>query len=94
MLACEDRTPDPTTIPVWLEPRIEELEASSCPGCKVTRVTYNDEYFYHVYCNSWSCLYCEVYHYNGDAVDWTAMDQADFLAKLSHPVIIWKCSEE
>ncbi len=94
ILACEDRTPDPKTIPDWMEPRVEELESSDCPGCKITRVTYMDEYFYQVYCNYWSCLYCEVYHYNGDSVDWTVTDQADFIASQSNPVILWTCPVE
>ncbi|MBN1767068.1 MAG: hypothetical protein JW842_01030 [Prolixibacteraceae bacterium] len=93
MMACEDREPAAIETPAWLETRIAELESSNCQGCTITRYTYNEEFFYHVYCNTWSCLACEVYHYNGDLVTWGEdVDPADFEQNKTRPVKIWECN--
>lgn len=91
LVACEDREPAAVTIPQWLEPRIEELEADGCIGCSISRVTYNDEFYYHVYCNYWSCSNCETYHSDGELVDWSVTNYADFLENKTRPIIIWEC---
>ncbi|HPF52860.1 MAG TPA: hypothetical protein PK335_14865 [Draconibacterium sp.] len=94
LISCQDREAAPVTIPVWLEPRIQELEASGCYGCSVTRYTYNDEFYYHVYCNYWSCSNCETYHYNGDLVDWSVTSYADFYQNKTRPIILWECAKD
>ena len=95
LIACEDREVAPVTIPSWLEPRIEELEASGCAGCSITRFTYREEYFYLVYCNIWSCVDCETYHYNGEPVVWGEdVDQVDFESNKTRPIKIWECSND
>ena len=92
LIACEDRESNPAAIPLWLEPRIEELENGECIGCSVTRYTYREEYFYHVYCNTWSCVECEVYRYNGARVNWGEdIDPVDYNQNRTNPVIIWEC---
>ncbi len=93
-IACEDREPAPVVIPNWLESRIAELEESACPGCNVTRYTYEEAFYYQVYCNYWSCSDCEIYHYDGVAVDWEIMDKADFMQNRTRPVLMWECSAE
>ncbi|WP_167617632.1 hypothetical protein [Maribellus sediminis] len=90
-IACEDREPDPVVIPVWLEARISELEDSGCVGCNIRRYTYKEEYFYHVYCNYWSCIDCEIYHYDGEPVDWEYTDRADFWANKNRTLLLWEC---
>lgn len=94
--ACENREPDPIVVPNWLKPRLTELENSGdCYGCTVQRWTYEEEFFYHVYCSYWSCLDCEVYRYNGDLVTWDGdIDHADFDANKTRPEIIWECGDE
>lgn len=94
LAACEDREPQPITTPVWLESRIAELESSECPGCNIQRYTYNEEYYYHVYCNFWSCSDCEIYNYNGAEVDWEIIDKADFMQNKQRPILIWECKIE
>jgi len=95
-VACEDREPDPIIVPEWLKSRLLELENSGdCYDCKVQRWTYNEEFFYHVYCGHWSCLECEIYRYNGDLVTWVDdIDHADFAENKGRPLVIWKCGDE
>jgi hypothetical protein len=95
LFACEERLPEEPTVPEWLQPRIEELEASdNCIGCTIKRTTYLDEYYFHVYCNFWSCSHCEVYHHDGQLVNWEEINFADFLEKQVNTTIIWQCNAE
>lgn len=94
-IACEKREAEPVEVPVWLESRITELDSSDCTGCSITRYTYMEEYFYQVYCNHWSCVNCEVYHYNGALVVWgDDVDPADFDQNKTRPVKIWECNSD
>jgi len=96
LFSCENREPNPIVVPDWIKPRLQELENSGdCFGCTVQRWTYNDEFFYHVYCGYWSCSDCEIYHYNGDLVVWGEdIDPVDFNANKSRPKIIWECGDD
>jgi len=94
LAACENRDPEPITTPAWLETRIAELEATGCEGCSIKRYTYNDAYFYHVYCNTWSCYNCEIYYSNGTLVDWSDIDPYDFDTNKSEQVLLWTCATE
>jgi hypothetical protein len=89
--ACEDREPDPVLTPVWLEARIAELEESGCAGCNIKRYTYREEFYYQVYCNYWSCLDCEMYHFDGVRVDWEITDRADFWENKTRQILLWEC---
>ena len=61
-MSCEKEDTPNTEIPEWLQPRIEELENFDfCFDCSLTQITYQDEYYYHIYCGLWSCMYCELY---------------------------------
>jgi len=93
-IACEDREPAPVVIPNWLESRIAELEDSACPGCKITRYTYEEEFYYQVYCSFWSCSDCEIYHFDGTEVDWEFVDKADFIQNRTRPELLWECRFE
>lgn len=95
-LSCEDRTPQPVLMPLWLESRMVELEQQEggCLGCRITRYTYSNEFFYWVVCNTSSCDDCEIYYYNGDPVDWEVTDKVDFKANIQRPEIIWECGDE
>ena len=94
-ISCEDREPQAVLVPEWIKPRLAELDNSGdCVGCTVQRWTYREEYYYHLYCNYWSCLDCEIYRYDGTLVDWTLIDHADFDANKSRPAKIWECGDE
>ena len=92
--ACENREPDPVITPVWLEARIAGLEEGGCQGCSVKRYTYKEEYFFHVYCNYWSCYDCEIYRYDGTLVDWEIINHQDFDKNKARPILIWECNTE
>ena len=82
-------------IPNWLLPKIESLENSGqCYSCSVTRITFESEYYYHLYCGLWSCVYCQVYDKNGELVDWSNTKFSDFLEKKTDETIIWKCNSK
>ncbi len=95
-VSCENREPLTVETPEWLTPRLLELENSGdCHGCTVQRWTYDDQFYYHVYCSYWSCLDCEVYHYDGKLVVWgETVDQADYEANKHRPEKIWECGDE
>ncbi len=92
LVACEDREPDPIVTPAWLESRITEIEETGCEGCSVRRYRYKEEYFYHVYCNYWSCYDCEIYRYDGTPVDWEVIDHQDFEENKTRSVLLWECN--
>ncbi|MEN8117771.1 MAG: hypothetical protein ABFS16_12370 [Bacteroidota bacterium] len=93
-ISCEERVPAEVVIPAWLQPRIEELESSEhCNICEVQRSTYLEEHYFHVYCGHWSCMYCEVYHYDGRLVDWEETSLTDFLENRTNLKIIWECPQ-
>lgn len=93
--ACQDREPETVIVPDALKPRLLEIENSGdCYGCTVQRWTYNDVYYYHLYCSYWSCSDCEIYLFDGRLVDWTEIDRADFEAKKHRPEKIWECGDE
>lgn len=95
MVSCEDREPEPILVPEWMHTRLQELEdGGNCIGCTVQRWTYNEEYFYHLYCSYWSCLDCEIYHYDGTPIDWDLIDPVDFNANKHRPVKVWECGDE
>jgi hypothetical protein len=96
LLACEEHQPAPVVIPVWLKMQIQEMiDGGDCEGCTVQRWTYNNEYFYHIYCNYWSCSNCEIYRYNGLKVVWGEdFDPADFEKNKQRPIKLWECGDE
>lgn len=93
-VACEDREPDPVITPAWLETRIAGIEENGCEGCSVRRYTYNEEYFYHIYCNHWSCYDCEIYRSDGARVDWEVVDHQDYDKNKTRSVLLWECNTD
>jgi len=96
LINCEKREAEVIVIPIWMEARLLELEDSGqCYGCTLQRWTYNNEYYYHLYCNYWSCSNCEVYRFNGDKVVWGEnVDAADYEANKHRPLKLWECGDE
>ena len=79
-------------IPEWIIPQIEELEnAGHCSLCSLTRITFNNEFYYHVYCGIWSCMYCYLYDSSGELVDWSADNFNTFLSEKKDEVVLWTC---
>ena len=94
LVSCEKEDTPNIKIPDWLEPRIEELENwEHCYGCRLTRITFKNEYYYNVSCVFWSCgAYCELYDKNGRLVN--EMDNFsfdDFITNKKDEVVLWSC---
>jgi len=84
----------PPEVPDWLLPTVEELENSGeCYGCSITKISYNGEMYYHVYCGYWSCMYCNLYNSQGNLVDWDQEKFNHFLENKSEGDVIWKCGD-
>lgn len=93
LASCEKEETTNTEIPEWLEPRIEKLENSEhCFDCSLTRITYQKEYYYHIYCGHWSCSHCELYSDNGKLVsEIEGFDFEDFFTNKKDEIVLWNC---
>jgi len=91
-LSCHnDEIPQPI-IPEWLTPKIENFEKpGECYGCAVTRIEYNNQFYYHLYCGIWSCMYCQLYDSQGNLVNWDQNQFNDFFKKKKNETVIWQC---
>ena len=91
-ISCEKEESLNTEVPEWLQPRLEELANSGqCYGCAVTRITFDNEYYYHLYCGYWSCMYCQLYDSSGKLVEWSADNFNSFLSEKKDEVVLWTC---
>ena len=95
LASCEKEDTLNSEIPEWIKPRIEELENSEhCLDCSLTRITYQKEYYYNIYCGFWSCVYCELYNNNGKLVsEVEGFDFEDFFTNKKDAVVLWRCSK-
>jgi hypothetical protein len=95
-VSCEDREADNTGVPVWLQSQLKELEDSGeCDGCTLQRWTYDDDYYYHLYCSNWSCSDCVIYDTDGNLVVWgEEIDHLDYEQNKYRPIKIWECGDE
>ena len=93
LASCEKEDTLNSEIPEWIKPRIVELENfEHCFGCSLTRITYKNEYYYHIYCGLWSCSHCEMYSDNGKLVrEIEGFDFEDFFANKKDEVVLWSC---
>lgn len=94
--SCSKDEISESEIPEWLEPRIEELENTEqhCWSCNITRYTYNDEFYYNIYCGYWSCMYCKFYNSEGTLVsELSEFDFNNFIANKQGEIIIWECAK-
>ena len=92
LASCEKEETTNSEITEWLQPRIEELENSEHCFCSLTRITYKKEYYYHIYCGIWSCMYCQLYNKNGELVnEIEGFDFEDFFTNKKDEVVLWSC---
>ena len=71
--SCEEEDDDMITeFPDWLVERIQDIEIDDeyCNICQITITKYNDILYYDLYCNYWSCLYCEFYDATDTKPEW------------------------
>ncbi|MBT3385468.1 MAG: hypothetical protein HN778_19120 [Prolixibacteraceae bacterium] len=92
LVSCEKEENTISEIPEWLQSQIEELENSEyCFDCSLTKITFNNEFYYHIYCGFWSCMYCKLYDPNGELIDWSSDNFNNFLSEKKDEVVLWTC---
>ena len=92
-LSCQKDEISEPVIPEWLKPKIENFEKpGQCYGCSVTRIEYNNQWYYHLYCGIWSCMYCQLYNSEGNLVSWDQEQFNDFFRMKKNETVIWQCS--
>jgi len=91
-LSCQKNEILDSDIPEWLTPKLESFEEpGKCYGCAVTRIEYNNQLYYHLYCGIWSCMYCQLYDNHGELVNWDQNQFNDFFKKKKNETVIWQC---
>ena len=94
IVSCDKEESPSPEVPDFLRPQIEELENSGeCYGCTITKISYNNSFYYHLYCGYWSCMYCNLYDNKGDQVQWAQEEFSDFLEHKTDEEVIWKCGD-
>jgi hypothetical protein len=70
-------------FPAWLQAKITELvpEQNLCEITEVTIIEYNGAKYYHIYCEIWSCMYCQLFDGNGNRPNWDENGWNNFFAK-------------
>jgi len=87
--ACEKERYDDKN-PKWLDQMIQEMENNPYyTGSSIERYTWKNNYYYEFTIPLSSCLYCDVYNFDGDRIDWQKNDIDDYLANRTYRVLIW-----
>lgn len=80
--------------PEWLEQKINELEdGPSYGGIKINIFLWNNEYYYHILNPISSCMFCELFSYQGEKIVWAEGMLNDFFENGKFIVCIWKHNE-
>lgn len=83
-----------SNLPEWLQPQVEQLEASSeCGLWSVTRISYKGESYYNVYSAYMSCIYCGLKDSEGNEIDFSEEEWNEFIAAEKTEVVVWRCSK-
>ena len=61
-------------------------------GSKIYRHTWKSNYYYHLEIPLSSCLYCNIYKYNGENVNWKTENMDDYLKNKQDEIIMCECS--
>lgn len=57
--------------PDWLNAKVAELISDDqCSISTVTVYEFEGQQYYNIYCGVWSCMFCELYDAEGNAVNW------------------------
>jgi hypothetical protein len=94
ILSCNKEETPVAENPDWLEIQIQELETNEqhCWDCEITRYTYNNEYYYNIYCGYWSCIFCKLYNSNGQLTsEIEEFDFEEFHSSYDNETVIWSC---
>jgi hypothetical protein len=90
-ISCEKYTvPYLPENPEWLDNRIEELDSTKQWGMKIDVYLWKEEYYYHFYAVYASCLFCNLYNYQGEQYySWKEGEMDDFFEKGIFVATIW-----
>ena len=80
-------------FPDWLVERIQDLEIEDeyCNFCQITIDEYNGIQYYNLYCNHWSCLYCEFYDATGAQPEWDSDTWDNYQLRKTEIAIVRSC---
>ncbi len=78
--------------PEWLKEKIDSISVIQFyHGAKVYRYIWNRNYVYHIMIPISSCMYCEVYDYYGNKIEFTDDKMfSDFLNNKTGKVLVWE----
>ena len=77
--------------PVWLKEKIDSISVNQFyHGAKVYRYTWNRNYVYHIMIPISSCIYCELYDYYGNKIEFTENEFSDFLNNKTDETLVWE----
>jgi hypothetical protein len=89
VLSCEKEEKLPPN-PAWLNTMISQLERSPLPGISIYAYKWNEKYYYHVQNPISSCLFCEIYNYDGERVTFTDDEFSDFANNGKRIRAVWE----
>ncbi len=75
--------------PLWLETRIKTIEAGTNFGYKINVYTWKEGYYYHIENMISSCMFCELYNYEGVEIRLSESEMNDFLANGKLIGTVW-----
>jgi hypothetical protein len=88
--ACEKQRFNDTN-PRWVEELISEMEDDPYYQSSIlSRYTWNEHFFYEIFNPISSCVYCEVFDYKGNRLNWEEYNLEDYLEHRTNQVIIWR----
>jgi hypothetical protein len=89
LISCKKKDEFPET-PDWLKDRISQMDtAYNYAGASVYLYKWNEEYYYHILNPISSCMFCEVYNYDGVKIVWTDQTFNDFINNGEKLETIW-----
>jgi hypothetical protein len=88
IISCEKDEKLPPN-PEWLNTMITQLESSTTPGIIVYAYKWNEDYYYNVSNPISSCMFCELYNYQGDKPNWTDDEFSDFALNSKLIKAVW-----
>lgn len=78
LAACQKEQLD--SKPEWLAAKVDELiDDQFCDITTVTVYEYEGAYYYHIYCQVWSCLFCNVYDADGNQISFADEAYTNFM---------------
>ncbi len=77
--------------PTWLDQLIEEMEVKPYyGGSYINQYTWQNHFYYEITIPVSSCMYCDVYDYEGNRINWEENEIDDYLENRSKKLLIWK----